>query len=349
MNFDSPYIISAGIVTNLGLNVASTIAAINAELDNFQDTFFKSEFNDPIIGAQITDIEEDDKNHQNVKASTWLNLAIDEALSYFDINQFDECCIALLSPNKLQPNVINFESIIEEALTHIEIKHKFNKDIFSLKVELGKVGCSEAITASKVWLSEKKNRLVILAGVDSWLTAARIEHGLNKNRILCNEKSEGFLPGEAASVVCISSLPLDNNQANLEITNQNMFEETNSLYSEKPSDGIGLANATKNVLKSSGIVLNEVDLTLNDLNGETYFFEEYAISRARVLRKSMLSHHQTFSSAKFLGDIGLATGPFLLAYTWALHQTNKHPGIHSLIQLTSEHKYRSAITLKLNT
>jgi 3-oxoacyl-[acyl-carrier-protein] synthase-1 len=52
MTMSAPlFIVSAGAVSNVGLNAASTCAAIRGSLSNFRETYFIDEMGQPIVGA----------------------------------------------------------------------------------------------------------------------------------------------------------------------------------------------------------------------------------------------------------------------------------------------------------
>ena len=358
-------LIGAGAVTSLGASLTTTMPALRAELDNFQDTHFLDGHNEPVIGAKIpsldnayyesSDDSQDTDEDQNDKVVgglatqfNWACLAIEEALSYIDLNNYQEYCLMLVSPSENQPNLIDYESLYQQIVEHCQT-FIHEERLYHIHLPFGETATATAINKSQQWLYEDgcPKRVVILVGSDSWLNIKRVESGLKNKRILCDLQAEGFIPGEAASAV-IFTQQSQSEYAALSIINATIDQEDRSLVSGRNSLADGLTKATQSALDASGIKAEDINLLLTDLGGEEYFFTESILSWARILRVDMTGQYEKHFTNTYTGHLGTVNGVFLLAYAWALQIKGQHPGLNTLIQLTSEDTQRAAITAQTN-
>ena len=349
MSLDSMSIIGAGAVTSVGLSLASTMPAFRAEIDNFQDTSFQDGKNEPIIGAKITGFHTENEDEIVGGLATqyqWLCLSIDEALSYINLDDYEEYCVMVISPSEKQPSLIDYQSLYQQTVEYSQTIIAEER-LYHLHLPLGEIGSATAIMKAEKWLTEQANRAVILVGSDSWLNVSRIDHGLKNKRFLCDSQDEGFIPGEGASAVVLVK-ESQSKYAALSILATSIEEESRPLFSERNSTANGLTKATKSALTQSGIEPHEVELMLNDLTGEEYFFAESALSWAKTLRTSLPEHYEKHFALTNVGNLGAVNGLFLLAYAWALQIKGQHPGKNTLIQLTSEDSQRAAIVAVTN-
>jgi len=352
-------IIGAGAVTSLGLSLANIMPALRAELDNFQDTKFIDQNNEPVIGSKIKihDLDDDnmvteDDNPDIITGGLenqyqWACMAIDEALSYINLEDYQEYCLIFTSANTEQPNLIDYEAFYEKVVEYSQ-GIIAEESLYHLHLPLGETAPATALLQSQEWLYEpnKPKRAVIIVAVDSWLTLNRMQHGLTTKRILTDSQAEGCIPSEAASALILTQKA--SSIASIDVLSTAIEQEPLPLSSEKNSTADGLTYATKKALELADIQAHEIELLLTDLAGEDYFFGEVTTAWGRILRITMLAHSEKHYVLNYLGHIGSVTGVFLLSYTWALNLRGQHPGKNTLIQLTSEDSNRAAIVAIAN-
>ena len=352
-------IIGAGAITSLGLSLATIMPALRAKLDNFQDTQFTDQNNKPVIGSKVkihnlgddTPITSDDKPDTITVGLEdqyqWACMAIDEALSYINLQDYQEYCLIFTSANTDQPNLIDYEAFYEKVVEYCQ-SIIGEESLYHLHLPFGETAPATALLESQGWLyeSNKPKRAVIIVGADSWLALDRMQHGLTSKRILSDSQTEGCIPSEAASALILTQKTSSN--SSIDVLSAAIEEEPLPLSSEKNSTSDGLTFATKKALELSNIQVHEIELLLTDLAGEDYFFSEVALVWGRILRTTMPKHSEKHYVLNYLGHLGSVNGVFLLAYAWALNLRGQHPGKNTLIQLTSEDSSRAAIVAIAN-
>jgi len=354
-------VVGAGAVTSIGLSFSNIMPAIRAQLDNFQETHFYDNEHESIIGGKIKvhDLNEEGKVVENIddvviggleNQFQWSCMAMDEALSYINLEEFQEYCLIVIGPNKDQPNLINHEELYQKLVDYSRTIIS-EESLYHLHLPLGETSPAAALVKAQKWVYESQapKRAVILLGADSWLTINRINHGLKNKRILSESQPEGFIPAEGASAIILTKeIELSNEKPTLTILSSCIDSEPQPLFSELNSTADGLTIATKKALKQSAIEAHDIELLLPDLAGEDYFFTEIALAWGRILRIAMPDYSEKHYIPTYTGHLGAINGLFLLGYAWALNIKGQHPGKNTLIQLTSEDTNRAAIVAVAN-
>ena len=312
-------------MTSIGLNLASTMPAIRAEIDNFNDTNFNDGSSEAIIGAKITGFHQDNEEEVVGGLATqyqWACLAMDEALSYINLDDHQEYCLMFISPCEDQPNLIDYAALYNQMVEYSQTLISEER-LYHIHLPLGETAAAAAMIKSQQWLHEQANRAVIVVGVDSWLNLKRIQCGLSNKRILCDSQSEGFIPGEAASAIVLVK-ESQSTHAALSILSVSIEHEERLLISGRNSLADGLTKATQNALSDSEINAHDINLLLTDLGGEEYFFAESMLAWARILRIDMTGEYEKHYTPTYMGHCGAVNGLFLIAYAWALQITGRH-------------------------
>ncbi len=152
-------------------------------------------------------------------------------------------------------------------------------------------------------------KYAIVGGVDSLVEPATLEFFHDKKRLKTEDNTDGFIPGEGAAFVM------------LEVKEQAMTREAEimaileaphtamesiTIWSEDPSEGLGLSEAIRGTLGQLSDKGMNTGLIICDLNGETYRAKEFANTVPRVLNE-VKTAWQLWHPAESIGNTGAAS------------------------------------------
>lgn len=345
-------ICSAGAVTSLGQCLATSSAAIRAGLDRFQSTAFVDRQGQPITGAPADAPALETQPGQRVGGG--------QRLGHFLTLAAEECCqrARLALPlDRAIPVLFTSDGqrrdTIDQALNYFldANPHLIDPDTHRRR-HMEAFGQGE--TAIMYALDQARQHLangapyVMILGVDSWLNVRDIEHALSQQRLLTSDNAAGFIPGEAAGAILLTSQTTTpaGHSPTLHITGLGLADETAALHEPMPCYGAGLTRAVQAALTESGWPAHSLALRVSDNSGEEYFFEESAYAWNRVLREPLPEHYRHLVPAAQLGQIGCAFGPVLMAHLWQLAQQQRLGAERILMHLSSAQPQRGAVCLQ---
>lgn len=340
MNVNRLNVVSAGMVTSVGMDAPSSAAAIRAGLDNFQLSEFRDTTNEPIVVApvKITSIETATEYRQGgyEHFSRMCTLAIEECAIKAGLSLPLPTDIAIfILGDDTRPKPIT--TIIHTLLHDDSLFHQSEQRHIQAFTH-GESSCIYALAAANSYLTN--NSYAILLAADSWLNTPDIESNLHWNRINTSESAGGFIPGEAAAACLLTRTIPHAHQ--LSVLGLACAEEQASLLSDQPVYGVGLAAAMKAAIQQAGISPEKIDLRVSDLSGEQYFFEEAAYAWARTLREPSPADFSHQTIAAHIGHTGCSFGPVLIAYLWQLMFINRLNAEYILMHLSSAQTSRGA-------
>jgi len=342
-------VVSTGAITSVGLSMAATSAAIRAGLDNFNDTDFVSA-DTPIIGARITGLNRKAVGGLYVggveEQATWASYAIEECVASAAGATIKRLLVIVVSEDPAIPG-LNSEKMSEYIYAASQHYCDMDNDHLELlSIKEGVTGFATAMVRAQQWFVEYPRGSVLVVAVDSWLSAPRIQYGLRCNRILTEEKAEGFVPSEAASAILLQVPRKGDNQGKrLIVKGVGRSEEKAHLLTEQPCFGHGMADATASALSAADIEIHNLHLRLSNLTGEEYFFDEAAMAWGRLLRQPMPENYEWQHPATKIGNVGVVFGPLLVGYVHHLVCSKRHQGTETIVQLSSENTSRAALVL----
>jgi 3-oxoacyl-[acyl-carrier-protein] synthase-1 len=317
-----------GMATAVGLTAPASCAAIRARLDGFRETRFMALGGAWIVGAEVP------------LAEPWRGLP---RLARLVAGPIRECLD--LAPGTAPEDIPLLLGVTEPARPgrldgldgellplYRRCWGKGSHPEASRVVPMGRVSGAVGVREAAKLVNEKRFKRVIVAGVDSLLVAATLTSFDERDRLLTERNSNGFIPGEAGAAVLVGP---DDGAPGLRIRSLGLAVERATIGAEEPLRGEGLATAYKQAL-GGGPRLHEIDYRIADLSGEQYWFKEAALAEARVMRtRSEFQDvwHPRIASARsapqprvlprsgLLGDAqGLRAGP------WALAQAGNDDG-----------------------
>ena len=163
----------------------------------------------------------------------------------------------------------------------------------------------------------------------------------NRDRLLTERNSNGFIPGEAGAAVLVGA---DDGAPGLRIRSLGLAVERATIESEEPLRGKGLSAAYKQALDAAGVGLHEIDYRIADLSGEQYWFKEAALALAKVMRVRK-EFQDVWHPADCIGEVGAAATPCILAVAWQAAWRGYAPGPLALAQACNDDGRRVAMTL----
>lgn len=344
------YVHASGAVTSLGWSLPATCAAIRAGVDNFQQSDFIGNDNEPLIVARVARPEEkelDGLYYGGLKPYiTWLDRVIDECLQQSPLSENTPVRLILLCADRRLSSAVPVHTLHASFQQGFEKRSVLSPGKLSIQTyQTSAPGFSFALEHAREYLAKKENGACLIAAVDSWLNYPRLHDAMRSNRLLDGSNPNGLIPGEAASAVLLRAHAEE--RAGLQVIGVGHGSEEATLADEEqPCFGVGLANAIREALGMAGIDAHQVSLRLHNRNGEEYFDNEATYAWSRILRQSLPKGNQHETIASKTGDIGTAFGPLLIGYALHIHNAQRHPGEYTLITLSGEHKHRSALVLR---
>jgi 3-oxoacyl-[acyl-carrier-protein] synthase I len=125
-----------------------------------------------------------------------------------------------------------------------------------------------------------------------------------------------------------------------------LARESAPIESEEPLRGGGLALAIGEAFRESGLTIQEMHYRITDLNGEHYKFKEMTFAMMRYERKPKPKLFDLWHPIEYIGDVGAAIGPIVLAV--ALHASRKRYGIGPRVLCTFGNDDGERATLVVN-
>lgn len=328
----------AGMVTGVGLDAPSSCAAIRSAIDNFQETRFMDSGGEWIQGCEVP-------LEQPWRGTTKLAKMLAQALcecadSDPDVN-LDQVPVIICLAEKERPGRV--ENLGNRVFFEVQQELGVKFDSHSTLVDHGRVGGMVAMLQARKMIYEQDVDKVIIAGVDSLLSAPALSAYEERERLLTSRNSNGFIPGEAAAAVLVSK-PKAVPEPQLLCMGLGFGLEKATIDSELHLRADGMVQAFRGALDEAGCTLGDLDFRITDVSGEQYWFKEATLALSRTLRK----HKEGFDiwhPADCIGEAGAAIGPVI--FNIAITATNKAyaPGNNIICHFSNDDGKRAAAVL----
>jgi 3-oxoacyl-[acyl-carrier-protein] synthase-1 len=160
-----------------------------------------------------------------------------------------------------------------------------------------------------------------------------------KGRLLTEENSDGFMPGEGAGALLVGA---PTGKAGLLCRGIGSSFEKVHIESTEPLRADGLVQAVNSALAEASMTLADTDFRVTDLAGEQYYFKEAALLLTRVLRQRK-PEFDLWHPAECTGEIGAAAGILMVAVAEAACRKAYAPGSGILMHLGNDDGRRAAV------
>ncbi|MCP4117539.1 MAG: hypothetical protein GY737_19515 [Desulfobacteraceae bacterium] len=312
-------ICATGMVTGVGLTAPSSCAAIRCGLNNVQETRFMDSSGEWITGSHAP---LDRPLRGRAKLVQLVAPAIRECLDTLKNENPEQIPLLLCVAEKERPG--RFEGLEDRLLHEVQDQLTVRFHESSTVISKGRVAGVVAVKTAMDLLHQRRLPYCIVAGVDTFLVAGTLAAFEEKDRLLTESNSDGFIPGEAGAAVMLSPANQGAN-GDIKIKGIGLGQEPAFIDSGEPLRAQGLVEAIREASQSSGMTIDDLDYRITDANGEQYGFKEAALALTRTLRK----RKETFDirhPAECVGEVGAAIVPVALGVAHAGAKKGYAPG-----------------------
>lgn len=331
---------ATGMVTGVGLNTVSSCAAIRAAIDNFQETRFMDAGGEWIQGCEVPLAK---PWRGTRKLAKMLAMALSECAEEAQINLAQVPIIICLAEKERPGRVENLANkVLFETQEELGIQFHNNSSF----VEHGRVGGLVAMKQARSILYETTTEQVIVAGVDSLLTAPALRYYEEAERLLTSVNSNGFIPGEGACVIALQK-PVSSDQPQMLCMGLGFSVEQATIDSELPLRADGLVAAIKESLLDARTTMESLDFRIVDVSGEQYWFKESSLALLRTLHTPQ-EEFDIWHPADCIGEIGAAIGPAIFIHAKHACEKGYSQGENILCHFSNLDGKRGACVISYN-
>lgn len=295
------------LVCPVGYSAVSAAAALRSGIAAFSEIGYRDVNGEPIIGAPVAALPPDLRGRGRLVALIQLALdEIDPGLS--DRLPWGRMPLILCSREAERPGArlagvvagLRFPS--GATFTGTRATH----------VASGAVSVIEAVAIARSILADSDVQACLILAADSFIDARALAWLDRVHRLKTSERTDGVIPGEAASLAVVSKAPVSDDC--VAVRGLGIARESATVLNEEPFRADGMKAALQEALQETGIAMHDVDFRLSDVAGESYAFEELVLAQTRLMRKVRPSQ-PLWHAADCIGDSGAAAG--LIQFAWA--------------------------------
>lgn len=326
-------IAATGMCCALGYSAPSAIAAIRAGMDHFRETDFIDNTGKALLGSQLYQV-----NIWGSERLIWMfEHAVKECLTSSKELRFQTSHLILVLPESNRPGATPtaIKALCEHALTYPFAKtHLF----------YGKAGIGPALMAARMQLYKGNCHNVLIVGVDSYFTPQTITHYLEAGRLMAQDNTDGFIPGEGCGAVLLQKATKGCKSTwiigiGVETEPATILQTQNKMMAR------GLSAAIRQASADSGLHLSDSVFHMSDISGESFYFREAALAITRCMDRKIPDYpHLLLAST--LGETGAACGPLMLAFLSNRMADDSGPGQCGLLHFSADEGLRVAIMIK---
>lgn len=333
-----------GLVTPLGFNALATLTALRAGVSAIrQINWVDRESGQPLKGSMV----QLPQWWEGIgKLADLVAPAIHESLLTLPPDQAAATPILLGVSSPQRPG--RFAGLDERLLPEIEARLGWPAHAQSRLFAADQTGCYQALESAWSLIESGQAEHVVVAGVDSFLQGEMLDAYQRNRRLMTQTNSNGFFPGEAGAAVLVGRAG-SSPAAELRLLGMGSATENAPIESLEPFRAQGMTQAVKAALTGAGLALKDVAYRLTDLSGEHYKFKEAAFVAGRLNGGERTLPLDLWHPIEYLGEIGAAILPCLLAQAAhaALHRYA--PGPLALCHIGSDEGARAALVVRLQS
>lgn len=338
-------VVGLGMVSCLANGSPLNAAAMRCGYDGFHRLDFNQPYSDQAqVGAAI---ESDLTGIPRL--AHMLEEAIKEAIAPLP-KGYTDLPVLFCLPEKSTPSYFNNDAALQSIVDQV-----FSKlDLGALHPESHalwrhRCGFISALAQAQELLHRQNQAYVLIAGLDSLLDPAALAYYGGDLygegcRLLSDNCSNGFIPGEAATAVLLSKR--GRHDSEVMIVGVGEGEESAVIGDEEQIlKGQGLTQAINNASKDAGIPIHETTFRVASVSGEDYFFREAALAQYRTL-KQKVPEHRLWHPADSIGEVGAAVGGAIVVMVYYAFVGHYAPGDLALCHTSNDNPQRGAFIMQ---
>lgn len=338
MTGDACAMLTAGLMTSVGLNWSASCAAIRAGVTNPTETRFLGGDGSWMIGHQVP---WERRCVGRSRLAAMVGRCIEECLSgYGTVEQPLPLVLCVAEPERPGRFQGLDRTLIDRVAKHLGMSFDRGR---SRVVAAGRFGIAVALLHARKLLEEPGINHVIIAAADSLLVGETLAALRADSRLLAPDNSNGFIPGEAAGALLIGRRPREGQV--LVCDGIGISRERATIASAIPLRGDGLAEAFRGALGEADCQMHDIDYLMTDNSGERYYFKESSLATMKTLR-SRKEALDVWHPADCIGEVGAAIGTVLLGVVLAATRKHYAPGTRVLVHVGNDTGDRAAVVLR---
>lgn len=184
---------------------------------------------------------------------------------------------------------------------------------------------------------------VLVGGIDSFFDPDLVEHLDRELRLHSANTENGFIPGEGAAFLLVTSRSRGAGLARYaQLLGVGLGTEPRPYGHDEPCLGLGITQALQRAVAAAGTKARRIGWVLTDVVDERHRVDEwsYAFARGSQAFSADVVHEQPLLQT---GDVGAASGPLLLAMAATRWQTGSAPSDVVLVATHAEGPPRGVI------
>ena len=327
-------IVGSGRVTAVGLSAPASCAAIRCGINNFQETRFMDSSGEWIVASQVP-LGRPWRGPE--KLARMLASVIKESFETDPLLSVTTTPVIVCFSERERPG--RAPDMNEQVMALMQQLLDFQLHPDSFTISQGRVGGAVALREARHLLYTQRAPAVVIAAVDSYLSAGTLTAFDEQRRLLTPANSNGFVPGEGASAVIVKRLQ-PSKEPQLVLMGLG-FGVERPIGSDEPLRADGLVQAINAALAEACVEMGSLDFRIADVSGEQYWFKEASIAVTRKLR-TRKKDFDIWHAADCIGEAGSIVGPVALNVAWAASERGYSKGRNILCHFGNDDGKRAA-------
>ncbi len=338
-------IVGQGMCCALGFDARAVTAAVSARMTQFSETAFRCD-GSPVIGAVMPGVGLLGTGRWRVMLEQVCKEALEGTVGRLQAPP----PMVLLCAQPAQPGIQKAQA--EELLAHLQ-EQGLACTARSTVLPNGKAGIAQALLQAAQWLRQDaigtsahgdvQAGTVLVAAVDSYLTASAIDAIHAQGRLKLPEVSDGLMPGEGAAAVLLAADSSDSET--LQIAGIGQGEPTDPVNGDAPLRGKGLTKAVRAAAAAAGCKVADLQFHVSGATGESRGMKEIALALSQAL-EHRVPQFDHLPVAAWLGETGSAAPVLALAWLRQSMHNPLGPGQHGLLHFGNDSGERTALVVR---
>lgn len=326
-----------GLVTGVGLDAPSTCAAIRGAIDNFQETRFRDNGGEWLMGCEVPF---SDPLRGELRLLKMVARAIRECTQGMDARDIEAIPLLLCLAEAERPGrgVRDDPQFFRRVEDELGLRFHPRSSV----IAQGHVSAAVALHQARHLIDQGGVPQVLIAACDSLLVAAALNDFEQRERLLTSENSNGFIPGEGAAALLVAAADATGAQGQLVCHGLGFSVEKAHIDAEQPLRADGLTAAIRQSLDDAGWGESVLQFKIIDASGGEYAFKEAAIAFSRLDRTKRVEF-DVWHPADCIGEIGAPIGLVMVAVLKAACEKAYAKGSRVLLHLGNDNGRRASM------